>query len=57
MKLLATRCAMSASCPSISDPEDGTGELIVTGDTEDGQEVSVRIARELLEEALKSESN
>lgn len=60
------RCTPSA-CPSVYDPEDGSDELLVVGKTvsmvadeecvpcaED--ETVVRISRELLEGALKSES-
>lgn len=44
-------CAIS-QCPAIYDPEDGSDELIVTGCLPDGTEASVRIARELLVQAV-----
>lgn len=48
-----TKCAYGLSCPGVADPEDGSGELIVTGTSDDGSEVSVRISRTLLVQALE----
>lgn len=67
MKLLSKRCSVSVSCPSVSDPEDGSDELVIVGrvpltpvdegvTVSDGETV-VRISRELLREALEAESN
>ena len=49
MKKLAG-CLVS-QCPGVIDPEDGSGELIVTGASPDGSEASVRISRDLLQQA------
>lgn len=53
MRLLAkAKCAYAAACPGVSDPEDGTGELIVVGRNGLGVEVTIRIARDLIEKAV-----
>lgn len=51
-QLSKARCVAMQSCPGVVDPEDGSGELIVTGHDERGVEVPVRIARELVEQAV-----
>ncbi len=65
-RLLSQKCTFGAACPSVHDPEDGSGELIIVGitagmvcDEECGipvgpDETMVRIPRAiLLEAALK----
>ncbi len=52
MRILASSCIAMASCPHIADQEDGSGELIIVGRAESGEEVAVRISRDLLEQAL-----
>jgi len=53
MKLLSKACCGSfSSCPGVSDPEDGTDELIIVGRNGLGVEVTIRIARDLIEQAV-----
>ncbi len=52
MRVLSKACAVSMACPGVSDPEDGSGELIVTGHDRANIEVEVRIDRALIEDAV-----
>jgi len=67
MKLLSKACAIAASCPAVYELEDGSGDLLIVGMSSGllavendvplaTGEHAVRIARTLLEQALKSPS-
>lgn len=68
MKLLSKTCAVGASCPAVYDMEDGSGDLLIVGRNapkaaaEAGidwaeYETPVRISRDLLKQALETESS